>query len=79
MHDAIRVVNELKKFYHDYEFNVQYSDNNGFVSITIFYQECSMLIEYMENQNPVVLQLLKNNGFERKECGAIMNQMLELF
>jgi hypothetical protein len=79
MHDAIRVVNELKKFYDDYEFKVRYSENNGFVDIMISYQGCSMLIEYMENQKPVVLQLLKNNGFERRECGAIMNQMLELF
>jgi hypothetical protein len=38
-----------------------------------------MLIQFKENQKPVVLQLLENNGFNRKECGAIMNQMLELF
>ena len=79
MHEAIRVVNELKKFYDDYEFNVRYSEINGFIDITVSYQDCSMLIQFKENQNPVVLQLLKNDGFERRECGTIMNLMLELF
>lgn len=79
MHEAIRVVNELKKFYHDYEFKVLYSEINGFIDIIVSYQDCSMLIQFKENQKPVVLQLLENNGFNRKECGAIMNQMLELF
>lgn len=77
--DQIR--NRMKQMYPSYSFTISDSPNIGFLEIKILdlYYDNFMVIEFKENQQPVVLQLLHNDGFERRECAAMMDQLLELF
>ena len=76
-----QIVNRMRQMYPNYSFTIRESPNNGFLEIGVLdlNRDNFMLIEFKENQEPVVLQLVGNDGFERRECGAIMDQLLELF
>jgi hypothetical protein len=76
-----QILNQMRQRYPTYAFNLKDSPNNGFLELSVLdlQEDSLMVIEFKENQEPVVLLLMQNDGFERRECGAIMDELLELF
>ena len=76
-----QILNQMRQRYPEYAFSFKDSPNNGFLEINVvdLHEDKMMVIEFKENQEPVVLLLMQNDGFERRECLTIMNQLLKLF
>ena len=74
------IENLMEQMYPNYTVTSCDSPNNGFLEIGVFgLNRNFMVVEFKENQEPVVLQLVQNDGFERHECVAIMDALLKLF
>lgn len=81
MLQVYQILFQMSERYPDYEFNFKDTANNGWNEFHVVDEEMGrlMVIEFKQNQKPVVLQLLKNDGFKSHECRAIMNDLLEFF